>query len=165
MAKEPFTAGDWTRIYIDPNDVTIGVCVDGGSTNPDNASPPQYEPIVELWDGRHGIPPEEVVANGELIKYAPRMYRACRAHLAWELAEESREEIATFNERMDLCNYAQWLTRQALGGTEEFSGVPHIFISVRPLGAEIGRLTIQKCEELIERIFQATACNAAESTP
>ena len=68
------------------------------------------------------------------------MQTALEAHELWEKAE--REHLGSFHQRMELCNYAEWLTRKALAAVrgqqfeEEYEGVPRIilepFEKVRP---------------------------------
>ena len=59
---------------------------------------------------------------------------ALEAHAAWSWAEHSMPRISTFDEDMELCNYAEFLTQRALalaaGKTWEqaYSGVPHMVI-------------------------------------
>ena len=60
------------------------------------------------------------------------MQKALEAHERWFEAE--LEHQGTFQQRMELCCYAEWLTRQALARvrgesfTEEFQGVPRLIL-------------------------------------
>ena len=81
----------------------------------------------------NGLPADVLDANARLIAAAPDLLQACEAHQAWAWAEENHKSTS-FNERMELCKYAQWLTVRALAITsgdpagEKYAGVPHMVI-------------------------------------
>ena len=64
---------------------------------------------------------------------APQMLLALEAHQAWHWAEENHT-LSTFDERMELCNYANYLTSLALAlvegksWDEAYNGVPHMIV-------------------------------------
>jgi hypothetical protein len=88
-------------------------------------------------------------------KHANATMKACRAHHAWSLAEKDSE--VSFSARMELCNYAQWLTEAALFGLgSDYAGVPHLVL----IGGDVSlsRESVEGCERLIEEMFaKATA--------
>lgn len=88
--------------------------------------------------------------------FAELAYRALQAHHAWALAEDIHE-IASFDERMDLCKYAQWLTDVALGlTTVPFSGVPHLLRAAKDEEA---------CAALVLRVYADAEKRRTEATP
>jgi hypothetical protein len=74
---------------------------------------------------------------------------ACRAHLAWELAE--RDMSITFQARMELCNYAQWLTRKALGEVADYVGVPRIIL--QSFSPKLVRADEKQCEAIVAEML------------
>ena len=54
--------------------------------------------------------------------------RALEAHAAWHWAEE--KGLGSFNDSVELCKYAQWLTAKALNqaAPDKYEGVPHLLI-------------------------------------
>jgi hypothetical protein len=73
-------------------------------------------------------------ADARLTCAAPMLLQAAEAHAAWAYAEEGHGLNSTFNERMELCNYAEFLTNTALalmrGETlpAKYEGVPRIVV-------------------------------------
>lgn len=81
------------------------------------------------------------------------MRQALRAHRAWHAAEEEiHRNLTTFNERMVLCNFAQWLTAKVFGHAEDYNGVPHLV--VWPI-VEIRRDEIEEAQALVEKVMTA----------
>lgn len=90
------------------------------------------------------------------------MRKALRAHRAWHAAEdEIHRNLTTFNERMVLCNFAQWLTAKVFGHAEDYNGVPRLVV-IWPR-VEIRREEVAEAEALVERIMAAV--EAAMTTP
>jgi len=59
------------------------------------------------------------------------MREAVEACVQWFDAED--KYLGTFHDRMDLCCYAEWACRKALGqDVGEFKGVPRILITTNP---------------------------------
>lgn len=73
-------------------------------------------------------------ADARLTCAAPLLLQAAEAHAAWAYAEEGHGLNSTFNERMELCNYAEFLTNNALalmrGETlpDRYDGFPRIVV-------------------------------------
>lgn len=82
--------------------------------------------------------------------------KALRAHRAWDLAE--RTNIGTFHDRMELCNYAQWLTEKTLRlidgepEGEPFEGVPRLLLN--PATFVVDRVTIDEgaAQSLVDNV-------------
>lgn len=65
---------------------------------------------------------------------SPEYRQAVEAMVRWFDAE--RDNLGTFHDKMDLCKYAEWAARKALGeDVGEFKGVPRLLI--RPRQAEV----------------------------
>ena len=70
----------------------------------------------------------------ERVRAMEAMRIACEAHAAWSWAESKRLSESSFNERMELCKYAEWLTACALSiesgdpSGEEYRGVKHLIV-------------------------------------
>ena len=75
-------------------------------------------------------------ARCEVLERANATLReACEAHAAWSWSEHAEKHAGTtFDERMELCNYAEWLTARALSidsgdpAGEAYRGVPHMIV-------------------------------------
>ena len=65
---------------------------------------------------------------------APELLEVCIAMACWFKAED--ETLGTFHDRMDLCSYAEFLTRRALAKVngamfnEEWTGVPQLILTI-----------------------------------
>lgn len=55
---------------------------------------------------------------------------ACEAHAAWFWAEHESPKSTTFEERVELANYSEWLTAKALNRSapEKYQGIPKMLI-------------------------------------
>jgi hypothetical protein len=99
--------------------------------------------------------PEEARANARLMISAPLMLRALEAHQAWAWAEENFS-LSSFDERMELCKYAQYLTASALAAvsgkswSETYSGVPHMIIWP---SCEIERKDAEEAQLIVDRLL------------
>jgi hypothetical protein len=105
--------------------------------------------------------------NARLIAASPEMLEACEAHTAWAWAEKNHSS-STFNERLELCNYSNWLTQKALakvqGKTPEdaYSGVPHMIMWPDP---HIARADQEAAQAIVNRLigeWRASLTNEAE---
>jgi hypothetical protein len=57
----------------------------------------------------------------------PTPIEACEAMVLWFEAED--QNLGTFHDRMNLCKYAEWAARKALGqDVGEFKGVPQLVL-------------------------------------
>lgn len=98
-------------------------------------------------------------ADVRLICAAPLLLQAAEAHAAWAYAEEGHGLNATFNERMELCNYAEYLTNNALalmrGETlpAEYEGIPRIVVRF-PL-ASVECIDEQQIRASVDRLIAA----------
>jgi hypothetical protein len=62
------------------------------------------------------------------MKAVEAMEAAVKAMVRWFDAED--QNMGSFHDRMDLCKYAEWAARRALGeDVGEFEGVPRLIIS------------------------------------
>jgi hypothetical protein len=97
-------------------------------------------------------------AHARLVAAAPLMLQALEAHQAWAWAEGSSPRISTFNENMELCQYANWLTAKALAAVNghpvevEYEGVPHM--TVWPT-VGIDRAEQGEAQAIVDRILAA----------
>ena len=63
----------------------------------------------------------------EAIPVPPDFARAVEAMVLWFDAEN--DDLGTFHDKMDLCKYAEWCARRALGQeVGEFEGVPRLVL-------------------------------------
>ena len=78
---------------------------------------------------------------------------ALEAHLAWSYAEEQpMPKSSTWEERMDLCKYAEWATLEALGyNPEKFVGVPHFQMIVWPC-CDVKRVSEETIKTVVQRL-------------
>ena len=82
---------------------------------------------------------------------------ALEAHTAWSWSEANHKE-ATFDERMELCKYAEWLTARALAIAsgdptgDEYEGVPHMVIWPSVFISRIGQ---DEAREIVKRLMDA----------
>jgi hypothetical protein len=65
--------------------------------------------------------------------YAPSyadLLEAVKAYMLWHVAED--KNLGTFHAKMDLCSYAEWAGKKALGlpHAPEWKGVPRIAITI-----------------------------------
>lgn len=85
---------------------------------------------------------------------------ACEAHAAWQWAEENHE-IASFQWRMELCCYAQWLTARALQKSQgeepmdDYRGVPRLgmYWDSDGISVDIERGTETACQEVVDTLI------------
>lgn len=97
-----------------------------------------------------------IAERTDVFAAAPLLYESAVAHEAWSRAE--REYIGTFDQRCELCNYAEWLTRRALAAvrgeefTDAFEGVPKILIDIRTFEVERVTATQEDVQSLMEGI-------------
>lgn len=98
-------------------------------------------------------------ADARLTCAAPLLLQAAEAHAAWAYAEEGHGLNSTFNERMELCNYAEFLTNNALalmrGETlpKEYKGVPRIVVRFPLAGIE--RIEESEIRASVDRLLAA----------
>ncbi len=82
---------------------------------------------------------------------------ALEAHQAWSWAEANHKE-ATFNERMELCKYAEWMTVRALSKLsgdstgDTYEGVPHMVVWP---DVYIARADQQEARAIVDRLLAA----------
>lgn len=77
-------------------------------------------------------------AEREAVLAAPHGYappyddllEAVKAYMLWQIAED--KNLGTFHAKMDLCSYAEWAGKKALGlpHDPEWKGVPRIVITM-----------------------------------
>lgn len=97
------------------------------------------------------------VADVRLIVSAPLLLAAAEAHAAWSWAEESHGATSTHSERMELCNYAEFLTNKALAAAagepfpDEYDGVPRII--VRFPCAYLDRSEASEAQAIVDRLL------------
>ncbi|NPT59712.1 hypothetical protein [Paraburkholderia elongata] len=98
-------------------------------------------------------------ADARLVCAGPMLLQAAEAHAAWAYAEEGHGLNSTFNERMELCNYAEFLTNNALAlmrGEElpaEYEGIPRIVVRF-PL-AYLDRADAEQARASVDRLLAA----------
>lgn len=80
---------------------------------------------------------------------------AAQANLAWHVAEEL--SIGSFQARMELCNYAQWLTRKALGDLSDYEGVPRLLLDTQTFSVDIARCDVEGCKALVREALDLAA--------
>jgi hypothetical protein len=85
-----------------------------------------------------------------------KLRETCEAMQAWFWAEK-HHETTTFDERVELCNYAEWLTQRALmradgkdPDADEYKGVPHMIVWP---SVHISRADAEKVQATVERIL------------
>lgn len=148
------TPGLWTwNNYcndVSPEDPQACVLVSHGTANRG------YVPTVEIIELAEDFTIDP--ANARLIASAPLMLQALEAHQAWTWAEDASPRISTFNENMELCRYANWLTARALAAINghaieaEYEGVPHM--TVWPT-VGIDRAEQDEAQAIVDRILAA----------
>jgi len=98
-------------------------------------------------------------ADARLTCAAPLLLQAAEAHAAWAHAEEGHGLNSTFNERMELCNYAEFLTNNALALMRgealpaEYEGIPRIIVQF-PF-AYVDRADAAEARASIDRLLAA----------
>ncbi|MDQ7981914.1 hypothetical protein QYH69_32340 [Paraburkholderia sp. SARCC-3016] len=98
-------------------------------------------------------------ADARLSCAAPLLLQAAEAHAAWAYAEEGHGLVSTFNERMELCNYAEYLTNKALAIMrgeplpETHEGVPRIVVRFPLVG--ISRVDESEIRSSVDRLLAA----------
>jgi hypothetical protein len=98
-------------------------------------------------------------ADARLTCAAPILLQAAEAHAAWAYAEEGHGLISTFNERMELCNYAEYLTNKALAMIRgellptDYEGLPRIVVRF-PL-ASVERAEENEIRASVDRLLAA----------
>src|SRR5258708_39222937 len=108
-------------------------------------------------------------ADARPIVTAPLLLAAAEAHAAWAWAEEGHGSNSTYNERMELCNYAEFLTNTALAAArgeplpDEYTGVPHIV--VRFPFAYIDRAEADQAQAIVERLLAEYRAALKIATP
>ncbi len=81
---------------------------------------PNYAAALLVWNALH----KRATDAEDGVKL---LREAVRAHNAWFLAET--KNLGTFQDRMNLCSYAEWTGKLALAGeSEPFEGVPQIIV-------------------------------------
>lgn len=101
---------------------------------------------------------EEVGMNNELHTL---MRAALQANEVWHIAED--KSLGTFHQRVELCNYSEWITRKALaadGGApfdEPFQGMPRILIDVMTFTPRLERIDEDQAKELCALISKEVA--------
>lgn len=84
--------------------------------------------------------------------------KAIRACHAWHVAEHN--SIGSFDARMELCNYSEWLVARWLGlAPAEYIGVPRMTL----FPVEINRCTEENAEELVAAAFEFMRTSNTES--
>ena len=64
----------------------------------------------------------------EVCRAAPDLLKAVEANVSWFEAED--KHLGTFHDRMDMCSYAEWASRKAIGqDVGEFKGVPRLILT------------------------------------
>jgi hypothetical protein len=90
-------------------------------------------------------PTDQIAPLVSRIKALEEAARACHA---WHVAED--RGLGTFQQRMELCHYSEYLTEQVLlGGDTPYEGVPRI--TLFPI--EIQRDTAEQAEAIIAEVF------------
>lgn len=93
--------------------------------------------------------------NSKLMAAAPLLLEASMVCHAWHRSES--QSLGTFNERMELCNYSEWLTRKALSAAlgepfdEPYEGIPHLLLTPG-LGVHLHRATAEDAAEIAREI-------------
>lgn len=121
----------------------------------DKATPPRKELVIVdterqtvavkvpcdfTGDNPYTIPHDEAQANaaticaalnGEHAAENERLREAVQANVAWFDAENDHS-YTSFQDRMDMCSYSEWISRKALGlpCKEEWEGVPQIVLNI-----------------------------------
>ncbi len=98
------------------------------------------------------------------------LHEATEAHAAWSWAERDDHHGITFDERTELCAYAEWLTARALAicsgdpAGEKYEGVPHLIVWP---AVYLQRADQDTARALVERVLATwrTALAAPEPTP
>ena len=83
--------------------------------------------LVKGQVDKYAVGSAETKEDAELWATAPGLRKACEAMVRWFDAEN--QTLGTFHDRMDLCKYAEWCTRRALGeDVGDFEGVPQLLL-------------------------------------
>jgi len=63
---------------------------------------------------------------------------AVEAEVLWHDSEDDNPKTTTFDERMDLCHYSEWLAKRAIGRDvpDEYEGIPRIVFRLRTRAEE-----------------------------
>lgn len=77
---------------------------------------------------------------------------AVEAHLAWTWAEHAGSKLSAFSERVELCNYAEWLSARAMQSCAptEYMGIPKILVWPDVL---LHRATAEEARAIVDRIL------------
>lgn len=90
----------------------------------------------------------------EQVSVGSVMLDALMACNAWHKAES--DSIGSFNDRMELCNYSEWITRKAIAFAtgeqfdEPYQGVPHLLIS-SGLGVHLHRDSADEASKIVQK--------------
>jgi len=98
-----------------------------------------------------------------------KMLLALEAHAAWDWAEHNNPGVASFQECMELSNYAAYLTREAMAAASgtlpsDYRGVPRIVL-FQPLSAGIVRADAEEAQSIVDRILTAYRAALAATEP
>ena len=80
---------------------------------------------------------------------------AAEANLAWSVAEDL--SLGSFQARMELCSYSQWLTRKALGELSDYQGVPRLLLDPASMSVELARCNVDSCKALVREALEVAA--------
>ena len=98
--------------------------------------------VEKMQDGAKRL----VASNERLLKRAEkaeaenvRLREAVEAEVLWHDSEDDHK-TTTFDERMDLCHYSEWLAKRAIGRdvTDEYEGIPRLVLNLRDRAEEGG---------------------------
>jgi hypothetical protein len=105
-------------------------------------------------------------ANAALIVTAVNAHsalvEAAQANFAWHIAEQL--SLGSFQARMELCGYSQWLTRKALGEVSDYQGVPRLLLDQSTMNVELERRDVDGCKALVRETL-AEAALAQKGAP
>lgn len=83
--------------------------------------------------------------------------------VAWFEAESEPNKTTTFDERVELCNYAEWCARRALGlAAETYEGIPHIGIDMAGPSAHLFRCNRDEAKSLADRVLEGIGIGATQ---
>lgn len=151
------TPGPWAAHFTHPEDSCAYVKTEGYPRG-------IYAGEVSILYGEK----ERRNANAHLIAAAPDLLAAAEAHLAWTWAED-QHDLATFSERMELCSYAEWLTRRAVdkasgaAAGEEYVGVPRLIVWP---SVYLDRADADRAKAIVDRLlaaYRAAIAKAAQT--
>lgn len=115
-------------------------------------TPERLQELQRSYDTGQGFFADEVQELLRTAKEAVRLRAACEATLAWFWAEHEMPKTMTFQDRMELCNYSEWITEQAVHGSngEAYKGVPRVFAWPR---VEISREDQEQAQARVDRVL------------